>query len=392
MPMNMFQMRHGVAPAGWAQGEEQLTQYVCDSNTHTYLMLLHENYPYYGCSGVILYPRGLHICRVILDYIEEFIWGEHTFSTAYYFVLCSQLNGSNGEATNTDDLDHADRVRLHREAETNRHRVNPERGANRGGFGPFDLHVEAEAVDHVIDVRPIFSPDDLVEYRLFSTVEHHQRSFCGWLQYTLSKVLYIFVVWALSVGSCYVYYHILEYLFTNFPQLSEEIYYVLFTTAPFIIYSYYFMICWVYKRLYVPEFDIVDFYSDVHNYGGRLRSDTPLVMLPSQMHQGDMFHVRAMPSIDYNYYRVVELSQSMVDRFDRNCHVASRSVNGLHDYVVTFIFEQVSRFNNDEKDWWDSLEPNTREDYKQAVYQKVLTRMIRVSTYSRDTLPQFRSV
>jgi len=43
----------------------------------------------------------------------------------YIFCSYSQLNGNNGSWTNTDDVDNAARVRMKKEAETNRHHKNP---------------------------------------------------------------------------------------------------------------------------------------------------------------------------------------------------------------------------------------------------------------------------
>lgn len=72
------------------------------------------------------------------------------------------INGNNGEWTNTDDLDNAARVRMHREANNRRHAVNPNIG-NRGRvqYGPprLPLPRPAGVVPPPDDISDISSVD-----------------------------------------------------------------------------------------------------------------------------------------------------------------------------------------------------------------------------------------
>ncbi len=392
----MFRSRHGVAPDGSAQGDQQLTHFNGDSNTPLTVVLLHGDFyrsrRFRIFTGIYIPRYGIYIPREIASIIDDYLWGDNTGVFYSWGFVQADINGSNGEATNTDDLDHAGRVRAHREAQTTRHHVNRERGANRGGYGPIEPLAVAVQDQHVIDIRPLFEPDDYEDFTLFSSVEHQPSTCSTWLNYFTARIAYILITWTLSVGLGYLYFRLLSFLLIQFSYLKQEIFMVCITSAPLFIYGWYRLVCWVYKMYYVPEFDIVDFYSVVHNYGGRLRSELPTHMLPAEVHGAEVHLVRAMPAVDYNYYRTVRLSKSFVDRIDRACHVSTRSMAGLHDYVLAFIYEQVGKLDQDERFWWDNLDPNTREDYKQAIYQRVLTRMIRASTYARDSLPQFRRV
>lgn len=73
------------------------------------------------------------------------------------------INGNNGEWTNADDLDHASRVRTHREARNRRHAVNP-------NIGNLDVSSTVHLLpDHLIQLQVHRYPDHLIRPPPYTT-------------------------------------------------------------------------------------------------------------------------------------------------------------------------------------------------------------------------------
>ncbi len=85
------------------------------------------------------------------------VWPDNKLSlSTTHFLVASDLNGNNGEATNADDLDNAGRVRNNKEARNRlRYAVNPEIGKRKGvRHGPPNLPaVRAPPPNQVVDVH-----------------------------------------------------------------------------------------------------------------------------------------------------------------------------------------------------------------------------------------------
>lgn len=94
----------------------------------------------YVVSQFILY-LFLHFNKRAADQNRRSYYNPHNTTSVCIYTPVSwsttNINGNNGEWTNTDDLDHANRVRLNREARNHRFAVNPGIG-NRGRvrYGP----------------------------------------------------------------------------------------------------------------------------------------------------------------------------------------------------------------------------------------------------------------
>lgn len=188
------------------------------------------------CNTAISVARIIRVFSVFIVQLYEVdssdfctYCGRHmtisVFSLRHVTWSTSTINGNNGEWTNTDDLDHAGRVRMHREAANHRHAVNPGIG-NRGRvvYGPPPPDANNVAVPPRDDDDPdvIEAPPPPVDMRLthvtlYSRGEAYIRSGLLARLWYAFKLVIVGVLFASSYASClYQFYHTYDPMYTVF--------------------------------------------------------------------------------------------------------------------------------------------------------------------------------
>lgn len=103
------------------------------------------------CKSIILVYITVSIlhtytsCPTTFDVYVKLIFSVVREIVSAIFAVKSDLNGSNGEYTNTDDLDNAERCRRHREATTNRYRRTP--GTRRSSSSSSNATTSSDSTD-----------------------------------------------------------------------------------------------------------------------------------------------------------------------------------------------------------------------------------------------------
>lgn len=385
--------RHGVAPDGCAARVDQQIIYkpiICLG----------------GLITQIIDKFTVDVCR----HIDSFLWGGFSLLELWYFarcfrcVKCLTLNGSNGEFTNGDDFDHADRVRANREARNHRHRRNPNIGRNRQGLGPVENRdnnninpVNEERVNRedgvdlvamqqqvvaqvpeavqVYDAEPAPLPGtgNMQLYKLFSRVE-----------LTPLSIMSIEGIEFIVNRGVENYRAIFEAVNIQPPELPDQIIEVGWNffrnTTRFVRQV---------LTNYGQPAPYMDPGLDVHGQYSIRREPAPFE-LPFIGNEHLMLHVRDTPRTLHNVFREVELSTEFIDFMDARIHVSSNNIDNLHDFISMFLNDV--KMPQQIKDWWLNLPSLTREDYKQALYQRVSVRLMRMRNYRHVGFNEFTFV
>lgn len=258
------------------------------------------------------------------------------------------MNGSHGEYTNTDDhdaIDHANKVRNNKEAKNRKlHQRNFNVGKHGKGKVPVVQPVEPLYDD---DVAPpeklVYVPGNFRDYKLFHHGVVNNLGRFSWIVWLL-KVIWRLFIWIIS----------------------------------FLLY------------VQPPEAEANSYVDDDMSLDGQMRwrRDRNKYELPTRQSGDHTISIQVDPDSNHNVYRVVRLSSDFVNYCDSRINCSTTSLNSLHDFVCMFVNDV--KMPTHIREWWEDLTPIERENYKQCIYQRVYTRLVRVRNYAN--VPALRSV
>lgn len=272
------------------------------------------------------------------------------------------LNGNNGSATNTDDLDdHQQRRRARKEARNHLYRRprDEPRERDESGNNTSESGRETDEVS-VISSEPevvVYAPQDMRRVSLYA--KHYSGRGVGEMV-------------ASGMGRLFGYLSR-----ATLPKLEDA--------SDAVASMYDSLIMSVNSRLdrYFDEADVPEIVEQPFNSFVPINGVINRWVQPLRAIQSDLF-------VDYNTVREVELSFDFINFVVAHMNMSSRSVESYLDFIVMWLnTESPSGMDKLKLAWWRSLEPSVREDYVQYLFHFYSAAAARRATYSGQ---RFRTV
>lgn len=268
----------------------------------------------------------------------------------------SSLNGNNGSATNTDDLDHQQRVRANREARNHLHRRPidlPRERDDDAHNNVAPVAVEREINDAEIQVvvqDDAYNPQDYRRVSLYA--KHYSGRGIGEL---------------VAGGMGRLFGYISK---QTVPRLEDA--------GDLISSAYDSVVLGINSRLdrFFDPNDVPDIVEQPFNSFLPINGLVSRWTQPIRAIQTDLF-------VDYNTVREVELSFDFINFVTAHMLMSSRSIESYLDFIVMWLnTDSPNGMDQHKLRWWRSLDSSVREDYVQYLFHFYSVAAARRSTYS----------